>query len=71
LATEYQWHLASLEDENILKQIDPKLNEIVTLTDEERNLFKAKVKPVFEKFEKQIPQHIFSMFEESKLDLKS
>ena len=71
LATEYQWYLASLEDENILKQIDPKLNEIVTLTDEERSLFKAKVQPVFEKFEKQIPHYIFAMFEENKLDLKS
>jgi len=68
LATEYQWKLASEEDEHILKQINPEENEIIYLTDEERDLFKAAVKPVFEKYEKTIPAEIFQMLRNEKKD---
>lgn len=62
LATEYQWQLASQEDEHILKQMNSQDNDIIYLTDEERELFKAAVKPVFEKYEQTIPVNIFQMF---------
>ena len=62
LATEYQWKLASQEDELILKKMSPDQNEIIYLNDEERELFKASVRPVFDKYEKIIPENIFKMF---------
>ncbi len=62
LATEYQWKLASEEDELILKKINPHENEIISLSDEERELFKLAVKPIFDKYEKLIPANIFKMF---------
>lgn len=68
LATEYQWKLASEEDEHILKQINPEENEIIYLTDEERELFKVAVKPVFEKYEKTIPAEIFRMLRNEKTE---
>ena len=67
LATEYQWQLASKEDENILKQINPDENEIRYLTNEERALFQEAVKPVFKKYEKVIPAHLFQMLRNEKL----
>jgi TRAP-type C4-dicarboxylate transport system substrate-binding protein len=68
LATEYQWQLASEEDEHILKQINPEENEIIYLTDEERDLFKVAVKPVFDKYEKTIPLEIFQMLRNEKIE---
>jgi TRAP-type C4-dicarboxylate transport system substrate-binding protein len=62
LATEYQWKLASEEDELILKKINPLENEIIHLSDQEREIFKAAVKPIFDKYEKLIPSNIFQMF---------
>jgi TRAP-type C4-dicarboxylate transport system substrate-binding protein len=68
LATEYQWKLASEEDEHILKQINPEENEIIYLTDEERELFKTAVKPVFDKYEKTIPAEVFQMLRDEKTE---
>jgi len=64
LATEYQWQLATQEDDLILKKLSLEENEIIHLTDAERNLFKGAVKPVFEKYEKIIPASIFQMFQD-------
>jgi len=66
LATEYQWQLATQEDDLILKKLSLEENEIIHLTDAERNLFKVAVKPVFEKYEKIIPASIFRMFQDQK-----
>ena len=65
-ATEYQWKLAHEEDDLILKKLSLEENEIIHLTDAERNLFKVAVKPVFEKYEKIIPANIFQMFQDQK-----
>ena len=62
LATEYQWKLASEEDELILKKINPQENDIIHLSDEERERFKVAVKPIFDQYAKRIPPHIFQMF---------
>jgi len=70
LATEYQWKLASEEDEHILKEINPEENEIIYLTDEERKLFQEAVKPVFEKYEKTIPAQVFQMLRNEKVEGK-
>ena len=66
LATEYQWQLATQEDDLILKKLSLEENEIIHLTDAERNLFKVAVKPVLEKYEKIIPASIFQMFQDQK-----
>ena len=67
-ATEYQWKLAHEEDDLILKKLSLEENEIIHLTEAERNLFKVAVKPVFEKYEKIIPTSIFQMFQDQKLE---
>ena len=61
VATEYQWQLASAEDEHVLAQIDPKENEIAYLSEAERALFQQAVKPVLEKYKKIISPRIFQM----------
>ncbi|MEI7532094.1 MAG: TRAP transporter substrate-binding protein [Betaproteobacteria bacterium] len=63
-STEYQWKLASQEDEHILKQIDLKENDIVYLTDEERELFRKAVQPVLKKYQEIIPAEIFQMLQD-------
>jgi TRAP-type C4-dicarboxylate transport system substrate-binding protein len=60
-ATVYQWQLAALEDEHILAQIDPDKNEVITLTEEQKDTFRQLVKPVIETYQHVIPKTVFDM----------
>ena len=57
----YQHQLAAAEDEVILKKIDPRENEIVTLNDAERAAFVAAMAPVLAKYRGTLDARLFEM----------
>lgn len=58
-ATAYQHALAAAEDEEILAQIDPKENEVIRLSDEEREAFVKAVEPVVATYRKSLDPKLF------------
>lgn len=59
-ATAYQRQLAAVEDAEIMTKLDPAKNEVIELTDAERNAFKTAVRPVLDKYRKQLGDKLFS-----------
>ena len=59
-ATARQWQLAAAEDAEILAKLDPRENEVIHLTDAERAQFVAAVRPVQEKYRKEIDPKLFA-----------
>ena len=60
-ATVLQRRLAAAEDEEMLKKLDPVENEIVTLTADEHQAFVAAVKPVTDKYRKELGDEWFGL----------
>ncbi|HET9403731.1 MAG TPA: TRAP transporter substrate-binding protein [Burkholderiales bacterium] len=58
-ATAYQRQLAAVEDAEIMKKLDPAMNEVIELTDTERAVFKRALQPVVEKYRKQLGAGLF------------
>ena len=59
-ATARQWQLAAAEDAEIMAKLDPRENEVIHLTDAERAQFVAAVRPVQEKYRKEIDPQLFA-----------
>ena len=59
-ATAHQWQLAGAEDAEILAKLDPRENEVIRLTDAERAQFVAAVRPVREKYRKELDPKLFA-----------
>ena len=59
-ATSYQHELAVAEDDAVLAQLDPKENEVIRLTTEERAAFVKAVEPVLEKHRKDLDPKLFA-----------
>ena len=59
-ATARQWQLAAAEDAEILAKLDPRENEVIRLTDAERAQFVAAVRPVREKYRKELDPKLFA-----------
>jgi len=59
-ATARQWQLAAAEDAEIMAKLDPRENEVIHLTDAERAQFVAAVRPVQEKYRKEIDPELFA-----------
>ena len=59
-ATARQWQLAAAEDAEILAKLDPRENEVIRLTDAERAQFVAAVRPVREKYRKELDPKLFT-----------
>lgn len=62
-ATVLQRKLAAAEDDEILRKLDPKQNQVIHLTDAERATFVSAVRPVLDKFRKKIDPKLFAYFE--------
>jgi len=62
-ATVFQRRLAAAEDEAILAKLDPRENEIVRLTDEERAAFLAAVEPVLAKYRRELDPALFAFLD--------
>lgn len=62
-ATVLQRKLAAAEDEEVLRKLDPKQNEVVHLTDAERAAFVNAVQPVLAKYRQTIDPKLFAYFE--------
>ncbi|MGE0558099.1 MAG: TRAP transporter substrate-binding protein [Burkholderiales bacterium] len=60
-ATVLQRQLATAEDEEMLKRLDPAENEVVTLTAAEHQAFVAAVKPVTDKYRKELGEEWFGL----------
>ena len=60
-ATVLQRQLAAAEDEEMLKRLDPVENEVVTLTAAEHQAFVAAVKPVTDKYRKELGEEWFGL----------
>ena len=60
-ATVLQRRLAAAEDEEMLKRLDPAENEVVTLTAEEHRAFVEAVKPVTDKYRKELGEEWFGL----------
>ncbi len=60
-ATILQRRLAAAEDEAMLKRLDPAENEVVTLTAAEHQAFVAAVKPVTDKYRKELGDEWFGL----------
>jgi TRAP-type transport system periplasmic protein len=60
-ATQYQHRLAAEEDAEILARIDPRENEVISLTDTERAAFIEAVQPVLAKYRSELPAEIFEL----------
>lgn len=60
-ATQLQRQLAAAEDEEMLKRLDPAENEVVTLTTSEHQAFVAAVKPVTDKYRKELGEEWFGL----------
>jgi TRAP-type C4-dicarboxylate transport system substrate-binding protein len=58
-ATALQHQLAAEEDESVLAKIDPKENELITLTPAEHKAFVKAVEPVLEKHRKSLDPQLF------------
>lgn len=59
-ATAYQWQLAAAEDAEIMAKLDPRENDVVHLTDAERAQFIAAVRPVQEKYRRELDPKLFA-----------
>jgi len=62
-ATKTQRQLAGAEDADILSKLDPAMNEIVRLTDTERDAFKAAVGPLLAEQRKILGDELFAQVE--------
>jgi TRAP-type C4-dicarboxylate transport system substrate-binding protein len=62
-ATVLQRKLAAAEDDEVLRKLDPKQNEVIHLTDAERAEFVSAVQPVLDKYRKKIDTKLFAFFE--------
>jgi len=60
-ATVLQRQLAAAEDEEMLKRLDPAENEVVTLSATEHQAFVAAVKPVTDKYQKELGEEWFGL----------
>ena len=56
-----QRRLAAAEDEEMLKRLDPAENEVVTLTPAEHQAFVEAVKPVTDKYRKELGNEWFGL----------
>jgi len=64
-ATVLQRKLAAAEDEEVLRKLDPKQNEVIRLTEAERAEFVSAVQPVLAKYRTLIDPTLFSYFEKA------
>lgn len=64
-ATLLQRRLAAEEDARILEKLDPQKNEIIRLTDAERNAFIDAVQPVLDKYTKELDPKLFAYLGEA------
>jgi TRAP-type C4-dicarboxylate transport system substrate-binding protein len=62
-ATVLQRKLAAAEDDEVLRKLDPKQNEVIHLTDAERAEFVTAVQPVLDKYRKKIDAKLFALLE--------
>jgi TRAP-type C4-dicarboxylate transport system substrate-binding protein len=62
-ATMLQRRLAAAEDEEMLKRLDPAENEVVQLTAEEHSAFVDAVKPVTDKYRKELGEEWFALID--------
>jgi len=62
-ATALQLGLAAAEDEEILRKIDPRRNEVIRLTAEEHAAFVAAVQPVLAKYRGELDPQLFAYLE--------
>jgi TRAP-type C4-dicarboxylate transport system substrate-binding protein len=62
-ATAYQRQLAAAEDEEIIAKLDPATNDVIRLTDGEREAFIRAVQPVVEKYRTQLDARLFAYLE--------
>lgn len=62
-ATVLQRRLAAAEDEEMLKKLDPAENEVVQLTTEEHRAFVEAVKPVTDKYRKELGEEWFALLD--------
>jgi len=62
-ATAYQRQLAAAEDDQIMAKLDPATNDVIRLTDAEREAFMRAVHPVVEKYRKQLDARLFAYLE--------
>ena len=60
-ATQLQRQLAAAEDSEMLKKLDPAENEVVTLSASEHQAFVAAVKPVTDKYRKELGEEWFRL----------
>ena len=58
-ATAYQRRLAAAEDAEILRKLDPAKNEVIRLTDAERDAFRKAVEPVVAKHRSKLEPRLF------------
>lgn len=61
-ATAAQRGFAAAEDETILKELDPSQNEVITLSEDERAAFAARVQPVVESTVSRFRNELFEFF---------
>jgi TRAP-type C4-dicarboxylate transport system substrate-binding protein len=59
-ATAYQRQLAAREDATIMAKLDPAENEVIELTDAEREAFTRAVAPVLQKYRKEFGPQLFA-----------
>lgn len=59
-ATAYQHELAAAEDAEILAKLDPRDNDVISLTADEHAAFVAAVQPVLAKYRKELDPKLFS-----------
>jgi len=59
-ATAYQWQLAAAEDAEIMAKLDPRENDVIHLTDAARAQFIAAVRPVQEKYRRELDPQLFA-----------
>ena len=62
-ATLYQRRLAAAEDAEIMAKLDPAQNEVIRLTDAERDAFMRAAQPVLEKYRSQLDPKLFAYLE--------
>jgi TRAP-type C4-dicarboxylate transport system substrate-binding protein len=62
-ATALQRQLAAAEDQDVLTRLDPRENEVVTLTPEEHRAFIDTVKPVLERHRRELDPKLFAYLE--------
>ena len=62
-ATAYQRQLAAAEDAEIMAKLDPAANDVLRLTDSEREAFMRAVQPVVEKYRRQLDARLFAYLE--------